>query len=450
MKPTNFIHAARAKKQAEVIRSLEQTFTDFAYPVYLFGSFANGNFHSYSDIDLVILVSKQQAKQAYNEASDKLAGLKTPYDILTCQSMDELDNTIQSTLHALNPPSQPAKTRKYQQGMTLIEIMIALLIGAFLLGGVIQIFVNTKQTYRMQEGLSRMQENGRFAMEFLSKDIRMAGFMGCSSSSPPNVIIDPKNPNPNPTPSTLNSGSARAVFGNDNVANNWNNSACSGSNSCIAGTDAITYFFGGSCGGNLTGNMASENANIQISNSNTCNFSQYDVVIISDCSSTDIFIATTVSGGIGIETIAHASNQNTDNKLSKAYGPDAEVYKFNSTTYFIRAGASGQPALWRLDNSTAVGGSNPVELIEGIENMQITYGVDTNTDSTPNYYISANNVSNVDWPKVVSVRITLTARTIDDNLAAQTRNYTFNGAATSDRRLQRVFNSTIAIRNRLP
>ncbi|TAL47465.1 MAG: pilus assembly protein PilW, partial [Methylovulum sp.] len=59
-----------------------------------------------------------------------------------------------------------------QTGMTLIEILIAMLLGVFLIGGVIQIFISTKQTYRMQEGLSRLQENGRFAMDFITKDVR--------------------------------------------------------------------------------------------------------------------------------------------------------------------------------------------------------------------------------------------------------------------------------------
>src|SRR5690606_26200737 len=107
-----------------------------------------------------------------------------PYDILTCQSMNELDSTIKSSLHLIHSPQQSSFNR--QQGMTLIEIMIALLIGAFLLGGVLQIFINSKQTYRMQEGLSRMQENGRFAMEFLEHDLRMAGFWGCLAPSSPN------------------------------------------------------------------------------------------------------------------------------------------------------------------------------------------------------------------------------------------------------------------------
>ena len=335
------------------------------------------------------------------------------------------------------------KNKPCQTGMTLIEIMIALLIGAFLLGGVLQIFIGSKQTYLMQQNLSRLQENGRFALDFLGKDIRMAGFLGCSSSIVPNVIIDPKNPNPNPVPPTLTPGatpSAHAVNGDNNIANNWNINAC-GANACIAGTDAVTFFSGGSCGGQLTGNMASNNANIQINATNTCNISAYDVLIISDCSAADIFIATSASSGSGKQTIAHAKNQNTDNKLSKVYGADAEIFAFNaSSTYFIRANASGQPALWRLNNAKAVSSDNPVELIEGIENMQVLYGVDTDTPfNGPNYYVTADNVTSTDWPKVASIRITLTVRTIDGNLTT-----------TGDGRIRRTFTSTIALRNRLP
>ncbi len=64
-----------------------------------------------------------------------------------------------------------------QSGLTLIEIMVALLIGAFLLAGVIQIFIANKQTYRVQENLSRMQENGRFALDYISRYIRTAGYV---------------------------------------------------------------------------------------------------------------------------------------------------------------------------------------------------------------------------------------------------------------------------------
>ena len=87
------------------------------------------------------------------------------------------------------------KTKPYQSGLSLIEIMIALLIGAFLLGGVIQIFIGSKQTYRMQQNLSRLQENGRFAMSFLAKDIRMSGYWSCIIPSNTNNDIAGTNDN---------------------------------------------------------------------------------------------------------------------------------------------------------------------------------------------------------------------------------------------------------------
>ncbi len=71
------------------------------------------------------------------------------------------------------------RSPKREQGLTLIEILIALLLGAFLIGGVLEIFVNTRETNRMQEALSRLQENGRFAMEFIGRDLRMAGYSFC-------------------------------------------------------------------------------------------------------------------------------------------------------------------------------------------------------------------------------------------------------------------------------
>ena len=58
----------------------------------------------------------------------------------------------------------------------MIEILIALLLSSILIGGVIQVFVSNKQTYYLQDELSRVQENGRFALEILQRSIRGAGF----------------------------------------------------------------------------------------------------------------------------------------------------------------------------------------------------------------------------------------------------------------------------------
>ena len=146
---------------------------------------------------------------------------------------------------------------------------------------------------------------------------------------------------------------------------------------------------------------------------------------------------------------------NAADDLGKTY-TDAQVYPINTISYYVRTGAGGQPSLYRR-----VGTNDAQELVEGIENMQILYGVDTEFASppttpgygVPNYYVSANNVTNM--ANVVSVRISLLARTIDDNLAAQPLAFNYplptNAATTpTDRRIRRVFNTTIAVRNRLP
>lgn len=63
-----------------------------------------------------------------------------------------------------------------QKGLSLIELMIALVLGLFLVAGVIQIFLGTSQTYRLTGDIARVQENARFALDILARDIRMAGY----------------------------------------------------------------------------------------------------------------------------------------------------------------------------------------------------------------------------------------------------------------------------------
>ncbi|MEE4380295.1 MAG: PilW family protein [Candidatus Competibacteraceae bacterium] len=66
--------------------------------------------------------------------------------------------------------------RKRQRGLTLVEIMVALTLGLLLIAGLLQLFVGSRQTYRAQENLSRLQENGRYALEYVNRTLRLAGY----------------------------------------------------------------------------------------------------------------------------------------------------------------------------------------------------------------------------------------------------------------------------------
>src|SRR5690606_40813368 len=66
-------------------------------------------------------------------------------------------------------------------GVTLIELLVALAIGAVLMLGLVQVFAASRSAYQMSEGMARVQENSRFAMDFIQRDLRMAGHFGCST-----------------------------------------------------------------------------------------------------------------------------------------------------------------------------------------------------------------------------------------------------------------------------
>lgn len=339
------------------------------------------------------------------------------------------------------------KLRCYSRGLSLVELMIALVLSLVIGAAVIQMFLASKTTYRLQDAMARVQENGRFAVSFLASDIRMAGFMGCGNLSEITINVIA-----NPAPIDATNPLGQIIGGANNVSttNAWN---------AVAGSDVLSIRRASSAGVKLVGNMATDNANIQVEN-NSLGLRAGDALFLSDCLSADIFRATNVSSGSSQTTVAHANNFNIGNKLSKAYGDDAELLVFESINYFIRdtgrKTASGDPinALMverkfanRSDASAA-----PIELVDGVQDMQFEYGVATGANMIASDYLTANAVT--DWSKVVSVRFSLLLQSIDSNVAAKSGTaaqvLSFNGAAVpADGRLRQVFGSSVAIRNRV-
>ena len=70
---------------------------------------------------------------------------------------------------------------KTQSGLSLIELMVALAVSAILLLGVTTVYTASKRSYQVTDEFSEIQENARFALNVLAKNIRMSGFTGCAS-----------------------------------------------------------------------------------------------------------------------------------------------------------------------------------------------------------------------------------------------------------------------------
>ena len=319
-------------------------------------------------------------------------------------------------------------------GMTLVELMVAMVVGLILIGGVLQLFVANKATYNLQEELARLQENARFATEMISRDLRQAGYWGCANTFAPANMV--------------NGGGGSFSVG----INGTNGTGLNGSDS---------VGMSGAYGSGIvvsTPYMNTNASSLHVSVGNKLN--PADIVLVSDCSAGDVFQISNnnpdTSGTLDHATGSSVSpgNGNSGN-LSKTYAGNAQIYKVQYVAYSIANDATtGTPNLYRQDGLNTVTGvlNGAVPLIDGVEMMQVQYGIetDTNPDKTPNMYVNAGSVTN--WTKVVTMRIALLMRTINPIAnSATAQSYTLLDAAAytpTDRYLRRVFTTTITLRNR--
>ncbi len=350
-----------------------------------------------------------------------------------------------------------------QSGLSLVEILVALVISLFLLGGIIQVYLGNKATYRFSDASSRVQENGRFALDAITTDARLAGFFGC---------IDIIN-NPELVQNHLNSASANF----DNTIHRFTTlpPIQITANAGINNSDDLAII--GSKPGqvSLSADLPSPgSAAIQVTGSTQ--FSNNDFVLITNCWTSDIFEADTVTTNAGVSTLTHTTTSPTNtpgnmdlNNCSTAgqsclytdgkfpriplnlegdyTANNSSVYILQHVRYSIQpaASGSGEPALWRSENG------NNEELIEGVERMLVLYGVNTDNDDidhSPNQYV--NSATAVNPNRVTAIRVFLVVRSEQDNVLDQNQDYVLNGVPTTapDRRLRQVFSTTINLRNR--
>ncbi|TAN49858.1 MAG: nucleotidyltransferase domain-containing protein [Methylococcaceae bacterium] len=115
MSNINLMQQVRIKKKETILAYLRRAFKDFAYPVYLFGSYATERFHGHSDVDILIVLPEVLAGSCYRAACDKLSGLGEAYEILVVPALSGLDPGIRDTLQPLNGPGMRGIMKGKQQ-----------------------------------------------------------------------------------------------------------------------------------------------------------------------------------------------------------------------------------------------------------------------------------------------------------------------------------------------
>jgi len=325
-----------------------------------------------------------------------------------------------------------------QAGISLVEVLVALVISLFLLGGIVQVYTGNKQTFAFTNALAEIQENGRFALDTMSQDLRMTGTWGCIAFDP----TDPTNIN-----NTINGGT---YAGYDNNFHDFTGQpGIQGTNNDgLNGSDSLTVR-GGKTGQRNVEGPFSPPATQNLITDTVTTIAAGDIILVARCGANDLLIEAEadILPVTGITVLSPTQSQiNLGANKSQQFGADAMIIELQTVTYTIANGASGLPALWRNEGGVAQ------ELVEGVEEMQVLYGVDT--DATPdgfaNQYVTADAVAN--WNSVVAVRIALLMQSIDDFVAETPQTYTFNAAppvTPNDRRIRQIFSTTIALRNRV-
>lgn len=237
------------------------------------------------------------------------------------------------------------KHPRYERGITLIELMIALVIASVLMFGVATVYVSSKRGYNIQDTLARQQENSRFSVELLVHDLRIAGY-------PKNVVLNP----------------------------------------IIAATTTDG------------GGTANDSVTIQYEAANDC---------------------------LGQPTPACTDDPTHNCAVNRYY--------INNNN------------LWCQGNG--VGGANADVIAEGVTNMQILYGIDTDTnaDGIANKYVTWTNAL-ADPSKIVSVRFALLSETPTDvRKVAINKLYTLldQQIPVNDNKIHQLYSNTVQLRNRM-
>ena len=372
--------------------------------------------------------------------------------------------------------------RSLQKGLSLVELMISLTVGSVITAGVVQLFSANSETYGVMTGQSRMQESARFSLDFIGRDIYKAGYFGCFSSNEQlfwtaasgddipyefdlrsglegynaSAVDRAWNPVLDDLPTTVN-GTNTNVFEDGNGIN---------TDDIVSGTDVITIR--SLSQQDVEARLKQElikaaDINVVKPDDFELGIEEGDLAMIHDCEKATIFQVT----GLEDETDEIFFEHDVDEEgvpwdnsfaelaIKNSFGTDAYVSAIETNTYFIAPGQgennSGQAplSLWRKSGTTS-----PVELVEGIENLQILYGVSTDDDLTPNQYVSS--INDVSLKDVVTIRVTVIANSIDDvgGSSAPTHGctiqncYTGEDEAAIDGLIRRAFTQTFMLRNR--
>lgn len=368
-----------------------------------------------------------------------------------------------------------AKQRGEQAGVTLVELLVALVLGLFLIGGVISVYLSTQQNFKTTENLSRLQEGARFAFEQMGREIREAGATPCGVKAVSSIMRT----------GTSTTAPWWADWDNGTLVGYESQTVSPGAtfgtsvNDRVSTTDAILIMRLNMNDASLRTIRVHDTATKTITVDSANNFKPEEVVLACDNRSGVIFelagvsspAATTqnmnyessVSDGNCTELLGWPQPANCSyTTATKVLSPGGFVTKYDPALWYVGLGTNGTSrSLYRtalklqpvaLKTITVV---DPREMVTDVQDLNIEY-LTRDTSTTPELlatdwvnadnakFSAANNAwrqysisgpTGVNNNEVVAVRLTLTFRSPD-------------AVGTDGKPLERKTVAVIGMRNR--
>jgi type IV pilus assembly protein PilW len=306
---------------------------------------------------------------------------------------------------------RPFASGRRQRGLTLIEFMISVTIGLLMVAAIATLIASQSGNRAEVDRSGRMIENGRYAVRALADDLQLAGYWGELNGAPSDAVLAVL---PDPCDldlADLKNAAQLHVQGYD-VPIAADVPACIGVPNHLPGTDVLVV----------------RHADPDTSSLQTAGVTDFgklvaqQLYIQTGLNPASVFDAAVAFGDA-------ATNAASFPLLKKDKVTLATVRKVNVRIYYVArcsvesggscdAGDGGNPIpSLKMIELGAAGGvaawSQAVTIAEGIENMQIDYGVDTDGDGTPNGADVTSVAGAEAWKDVVAVKIHLLARSLD-------------------------------------
>jgi type IV pilus assembly protein PilW len=323
-------------------------------------------------------------------------------------------------------------TLPQQRGFTLVELMVAMVLGLVVLGGVVNVFLANQQSYRTNQALGNVQDATRVAFELMARDVRGVGMTGCGNAA--NTITNATNS----TAWWVNWN--QPLTGYDSATEDSVLSGVTGDGAPVAtaGSIQVLSVAGGSASFAVASSLVGGAIELNVRPGTTFPFSPGQIVVVCTPNTALIGQLSAVEPDEEPPSITFAASGSgtpgNSSAIAVAFPINSLVTPLNAVNWYLGTNPVGGTSLYRR-TLRADPGAIPVaiqevsdEMVRDVADIQIQYHRTNDT--------SYSNVAGVgaNWQNVDAVQITLTPQATVGQ-----------GSET----IARPFTTTVALRGRV-